>query len=52
MNGLTDYNQILKDILDNRIKESIEFNAQLEELTQFIDYYQKESIKIIKNWKK
>lgn len=52
MNGLTGYNQILTDILDNRTKESKEFNAQLEELTEFIDYYQKESIEIIKNWKK
>ncbi|WP_452223811.1 GbsR/MarR family transcriptional regulator [Lacinutrix chionoecetis] len=52
MNGLTGYNLLLKDILNNRTKDTKEFNAQLKELTQFIDYYQKESIKIIKNWKK
>ncbi|RIA09744.1 hypothetical protein OE09_1590 [Flavobacteriaceae bacterium MAR_2010_72] len=52
MNGLTGYNELLKNILKNRTKDSIEFNAQLKELTDFIDYYQKESIKIIKNWKK
>tara|TARA_R110002049_G_scaffold234642_1_gene407891 strand:+ start:769 stop:1227 length:459 start_codon:yes stop_codon:yes gene_type:complete len=52
MNGLTGYNQLLKDILSHRTKDSKEFNAQLKELTQFIEYYQKESIKIIKNWKK
>lgn len=52
MNGLTGYNLLLKDILISRTKDSKEFNAQLKELTDFIDYYQKESIKIIKNWKK
>ncbi|MET7030445.1 GbsR/MarR family transcriptional regulator [Sediminicola luteus] len=52
MNGLTDYNKLLKTILSHRTKENKEFNIQLKELTEFIDYYQKESIKIIKNWKK
>ncbi|SDB36609.1 hypothetical protein SAMN03097699_0928 [Flavobacteriaceae bacterium MAR_2010_188] len=52
MSGLTGYNELLKNILSNRTKDSKEFNAQLKELTEFIDYYQKESIKIIKNWKK
>lgn len=52
MNGLTGYNELLKDILNNRTKDTNEFNEQLKELTEFIAYYQKESIKIIKNWKK
>ncbi|MAO09629.1 MAG: transcriptional regulator [Flavobacteriaceae bacterium] len=52
MNGLTGYNELLKDILKNRTKDTKEFNEQLKELTEFIAYYQKESIKIIKNWKK
>tara|TARA_R110002049_G_scaffold343_1_gene2037 strand:+ start:1552 stop:2010 length:459 start_codon:yes stop_codon:yes gene_type:complete len=52
MNGLTGYNQLLKEILVTRTKDTKEFNLQLKELTEFIDYYQKESIKIIKNWKK
>lgn len=52
MNGLTGYNLLLKEILGNRTRDTKEFNAQLKDLTAFIDYYQKESIKIIKNWKK
>ena len=52
MNGLTGYNILLKNILAERSQENKEFNAQLKELTAFIDYYQKESIQIIKNWKK
>ncbi|MGB1308595.1 MAG: GbsR/MarR family transcriptional regulator [Oceanihabitans sp.] len=52
MNGLTGYNLLLKDILKTRSKDTKEFNMQLKELTEFITYYQKESIKIIKNWNK
>ncbi|MAN59575.1 MAG: transcriptional regulator [Flavobacteriaceae bacterium] len=52
MKGLTSYNLLLKDILENRTSSTEEFNAQLKELTEFIEYYQKESIKIIENWKK
>ena len=52
MEGLTEYNSIVKDILTHRDKETKEFNNQLKDFTDFLDYYQKESIKLIKNWKK
>jgi DNA-binding transcriptional regulator GbsR (MarR family) len=50
--GLTAYNDIIKSILDNRTKQTKDFNNQLKDFTEFLTYYQKESIKIIKNWKK
>ena len=52
INSLTGYNHILKNILLARSNENENFNDQLKELTAFIDYYQEENIKIIKNWKK
>ena len=51
LNGLTAYNEVVKDILDNRTEDTKEFNKQLEDFTEFIEYYQKESIKLIENWK-
>lgn len=48
---LTPYNEILKDILNNRTDETKEFNSKLEDFTEFLTYYQKESVKLIKNWK-
>tara|TARA_R110002051_G_scaffold280349_1_gene341945 strand:+ start:486 stop:968 length:483 start_codon:yes stop_codon:yes gene_type:complete len=52
MQGLTSYNEVIKEILDSRDKKTKEFNSQLKDFTEFIEYYQKESIKLIKNWKK
>ena len=52
INGLTAYNTIIKEVLENRTKETKDFNRQLEDFTQFIEYYQKESLKLIENWKK
>ena len=52
INGLTAYNEVVKEILQSRTKETKEFNQQLNDFTQFIEYYQKESIKLINNWKK
>lgn len=52
INGLTAYNTIIKEVLENRSKETKDFNRQLEDFTQFIEYYQKESLKLIENWKK
>ncbi len=49
--GLTAYNDVIKSILKNRTKNTKEFNEQLKDFTNFLTYYQKESIKIIKNWK-
>lgn len=50
--GLTAYNDVVKEILTNRTENTEKFNQQLEDFTEFIEYYQKESIKLIKNWKK
>jgi len=52
MQGLDHYNAIVKEILNSRTPETKEFNNQLKELTKFIEYFQKESIKIIDNWNK
>ncbi|WP_233268375.1 GbsR/MarR family transcriptional regulator [Cellulophaga sp. L1A9] len=51
MEGLSGYNQVIKEILENRTDSTEEFNNQLKDFTEFIEYYQKESIKLIKNWK-
>tara|TARA_R110001606_G_scaffold198133_1_gene345669 strand:- start:8803 stop:9261 length:459 start_codon:yes stop_codon:yes gene_type:complete len=50
--GLTGYNEVIKSILNNRTNETKDFNNQLKDFTEFLTYYQKESIKIIKKWKK
>ncbi|MDN3492718.1 GbsR/MarR family transcriptional regulator [Winogradskyella bathintestinalis] len=49
--GLTAYNDVIKEILDNRTTDTKEFNEQLKDLIQFIEYYQKESKQLIENWK-
>ena len=51
INGLTEYNEVVKEILENRTEDTKEFNTQLKDFTEFIEYYQIESIKIINNWK-
>lgn len=51
ISGLTEYNEVVKEILENRTKETKQFNSQLKDFTEFIEYYQTESIKIINNWK-
>jgi len=52
MQGLSAYNDIIKAILHNRTDETKDFNKQLKEFTEFLSYYQQESINLIKNWKK
>jgi len=52
INGLTAYNDVVKEILSHRTEETQEFNKKLEDFTKFIEYYQKESIKLIDNWEK
>lgn len=52
VNGLTAYNEVVREILENRTKETVHFNAQLKDFTEFIEYYQTETIKIINNWRK
>lgn len=50
--GLTPYKEIIHSILENRIDSTKDFNAKLREFTDFIEYYQRESIRIIDNWEK
>jgi len=52
INGLTLYNDMIKDILIHRTKDTAEFNKQLKDFTEFLEYYQTESIKLIENWRK
>lgn len=52
MQGLTVYNDVMKAILENRTEETKDFNSKLKDFTEFLSYYQEESIKLIKNWKK
>lgn len=52
IDGLTTYNEVIKEILENRTNDTTEFNAKLKDFTKFLEYYQKESIKLIENWKK
>jgi len=50
--GLENYNGVVKEILANRSQENPEFNQRMSELTDFMDYFMEESIKIIDNWEK
>jgi len=50
--GLHHYNDTLKAILKHRSSETQEFNNKIEELTEFMDYFMKESIRIIDDWEK
>jgi len=50
--GLENYNEVVKDILQERSNENPEFNERMKELTQFMDYFMEESMKIIDNWEK
>lgn len=52
ISNLNGYNAVVKEILASRTSETKEFNSQLEDLTNFIEYFQSESIKIIDNWRK
>ncbi|MEP2057486.1 MAG: MarR family transcriptional regulator [Maribacter litoralis] len=52
MQGLSVYNDVIKSIIENRTNETKEFNNKLKDFTNFLTYYQEESINLIKNWKK
>jgi DNA-binding transcriptional regulator GbsR (MarR family) len=52
INALSAYNSVMKEVLDNRTEKTPDFNQQLKDFTEFVEYYQKESIKLIENWKK
>ncbi len=48
--GLDAYTNMIREIQENRTKDTAEFNKQLEGLANFMDYYIKESIAIIDRW--
>ncbi|CAL65043.1 GbsR/MarR family transcriptional regulator [Christiangramia forsetii] len=50
--GLENYNKVVREILEVRSEENPEFNNRMKELTEFMDYFMKESIRIIDNWEK
>ncbi|PKA81936.1 DNA-binding transcriptional regulator GbsR (MarR family) [Ulvibacter sp. MAR_2010_11] len=52
ISGLSGYNEVMKEILLNRSPKTKEYNAKIKELTLFMDYFMKESIKLIDNWNK
>jgi len=52
MLGLNAYKDIIKEIHENRTEDTQEFNEQLAELAEFVDYYISEGIAIIDRWEK
>lgn len=50
--GLKRYNELIKEIQINRNPQTIGYNEKLHELTDFMDFYIAENIKIIENWEK
>lgn len=50
--GMDTYTDIIREIRENRTNDTVEFNKQLEELANFMDYYISESIAIIDRWEK
>lgn len=50
--GLNVYNSLLIEIHKNRNPKTKEYNDKLKELTEFMDYYINETVKIIDNWGK
>lgn len=52
MLGLNAYTDIIREIHESRTKETKDFNLQLKDLADFIEYYITESIAIIDRWEK
>ncbi|APG63980.1 transcriptional regulator [Tenacibaculum todarodis] len=52
MQGLNHYRDILSEIIKNRSTKNEDFNNQLKDLNEFMEYFIRESIKLIDNWKK
>ena len=44
-------NSLLKEILKQRTTKTTEFNKNLKEVTDFMDYFQKEMLNAFKKWK-
>jgi len=52
ISNLDIYANVIKEIYNNRNKSTTDFNNQIKDLTKFIEYFKKESIKLIDNWEK
>jgi len=52
MLSLNAYTDVIREIHNNRTKDTKQFNEQLSELGDFMDYYIKESIALIDRWEK
>lgn len=48
--GMEAFNNILKQVLEQRSKETKEFNTSLTEVTQFLDFLQQELPAVIEKW--
>lgn len=49
--ALNTYNDMLSEISANRSDANSEFNNQLDELNKFMNYFIRESVNLIDNWK-
>jgi DNA-binding transcriptional regulator GbsR (MarR family) len=50
--ALNNYSKILDDIIEHHSKKDKKFYNELRELNEFMDYFIKESVNLIDNWKK
>ena len=50
--ALNGYTNILNEIIENQSDKNSEFNEKLVELNKFMDYFIRESLNLIDNWKK
>ncbi|EIA08525.1 GbsR/MarR family transcriptional regulator [Flavobacterium frigoris] len=48
--ALNGYIEMMKEIAINRNPETIEYNQKLDELTNFMEYFIEETVKIIDKW--
>lgn len=52
ISSLNHYRDVLSEIIANRSDNNKDFNEQLKELNAFMEYFIRESINLIDNWKK
>lgn len=51
LQGVLSINDLLKEILKQRTKQTPEFNKNLKDVTEFIEFMQKELVNVFKKWK-
>ena len=51
LQGMLSINDLLKEILKQRTKQTPEFNKSLKDVTEFIEFMQKELVNVFKKWK-